>query len=474
MIQLLFSLVFSALLKFLSLPNFIFNQGLSLFAWFCYVPFLFFIPKLKLKLSLISGFFYGFLTYALICNWLFFYNLWAGFGVCFLFGFYWAVVFSLINLFSKSRYSLFYNLAIIFIFEILTTKGYLGFSYGVIGYSQWNVPIFVRTARLTGVWGVSFLIVFFNCIVGDFLKPLRRMRRLSMPQQTAIVCFILLLANFLVVGLSVDEARVNSILRVVLIQNNCDPWAGGFEEYKREVEKLKQLTDEALLEHPYVDLVVWPETAVVVDVLTHYEKKIEPNRLSLAEELFKYINSKKCAFILGSNYKDYNSAILFMRKKNSSELLPDYQIYSKNHLVPFSEDFPAKTLLSPIYEKMLENGNVFWKKCEKINLLKFEGFAVGTPICFEDTFPKIPREMKKKGAGLFVNLSNDSWSLSKACQYQHLAMACFRSVENAIPTVRATNSGQTCYINSLGEVKSMLEPFTEGFLYCEVKINRIR
>ncbi|MGI5069890.1 apolipoprotein N-acyltransferase [Treponema pectinovorum] len=474
MIQLFLLLVFSAFLKFLSFPNFIFNQGLPLLAWFCYVPFIFSISRLKLKDSVLFGFLYGFLTYALICNWLFSYNFWAGFGVCFLFGFYWSVVFSLIKLFSKSKYSHFYNTAVIFLFEVLGTIGYLGFGYGVIGYTQWRVPIFVRTARITGVWGITFGIIFFNCIVCNLLKTIRRRKRLNIVQQAAILCFILYFAKSVVVGASIEEARVNSVLRVVLIQNNCNPWKSNFAEYKAEVEKLKELTDEALLEHPYVDLVVWPETAVVVDVLSHFEANIEPNRYALSEDLFKYINSKKCAFVIGSNYKDYNSAILFIRKKNSSHILPYYQIYSKNHLVPFAEEFPVKTLLAPIYKKMLENGNVFWERGEKINLLKFDGFAIGTPICFEDTFSKIPRTMKKKGAGLFVNLSNDSWSASKACQYQHLAMACFRSVENSLPTVRATNSGQTCYINSLGEVKKMLEPFTEGFLYCEVKINRIR
>ena len=60
--------------------------------------------------------------------------------------------------------------------------------------------------------------------------------------------------------------------------------------------------------------------------------------------------------------------------------------------------------------------------------------------------------MVLNGSRCFLNLSNDSWSKSIACQKQHLAMAVFRSVENRVPSVRSTSSGQTCVIDVNGKI----------------------
>ena len=87
---------------------------------------------------------------------------------------------------------------------------------------------------------------------------------------------------------------------------------------------------------------------------------------------------------------------------------------------------------------------------------------------------EVCRILEKMGAELFISLSNDSWSYSRACQMQHLASASFCSMENGIPMIRSSNSGQTCYINGFGKVKKMINPFSENFLYCEVEINKVK
>ena len=69
-----------------------------------------------------------------------------------------------------------------------------------------------------------------------------------------------------------------------------------------------------------------------------------------------------------------------------------------------------------------------------------------------------------------VNMSNDAWSKSVVCQYQHLSMAVFRAVENRLPMVRATASGQTAAISPYGHITAMLPPFIEGYLCADVPI----
>nr|AGS53822.1 apolipoprotein N-acyltransferase [uncultured bacterium contig00054] len=45
-------------------------------------------------------------------------------------------------------------------YEYLRTKGFLGYTYGITGYSQWQFIPLIQTASLTGVWGVSALVAF--------------------------------------------------------------------------------------------------------------------------------------------------------------------------------------------------------------------------------------------------------------------------------------------------------------------------
>jgi apolipoprotein N-acyltransferase len=49
-------------------------------------------------------------------------------------------------------------------------------------------------------------------------------------------------------------------------------------------------------------------------------------------------------------------------------------------------------------------------------------------------------------------------------------MAVFRCVENKIPAVRSTSSGQTCIINQYGTIEEMCAPFCSSYLVGNVPI----
>ncbi len=77
--------------------------------------------------------------------------------------------------------------------------------------------------------------------------------------------------------------------------------------------------------------------------------------------------------------------------------------------------------------------------------------------------------MRLSGSSLIVTLTNDSWSQSRVCQRQHLAMAAFRSAENAIPSVRSSCSGETCVIDRFGAVRALAPAFQATFLTADVE-----
>ena len=142
---------------------------------------------------------------------------------------------------------------------------------------------------------------------------------------------------------------------------------------------------------------------------------------------------------------------------------PEPEVYSKIHLVPFTEYFPYEKQFPALYKFLLDGDTHLWTPGDEYKVFEHDGLRFSTPVCFEDNFGGDLRNFKKSGTGAFFNLSNDAWSKSKRCQVQHLKMAVFRSVENHIPSVRSTASGETCFISSIGKIYQKIPSFTEGY-----------
>jgi apolipoprotein N-acyltransferase len=93
-----------------------------------------------------------------------------------------------------------------------------------------------------------------------------------------------------------------------------------------------------------------------------------------------------------------------------------------------------------------------------------EKFSAAPLICFEDVFPGVARKSSRDDLDFLVNLTNDGWFSESAEQWQHLANAVFRAVENGLPLVRAANNGITCWIDEHGRVQNIFRA-TNGSEY---------
>lgn len=87
----------------------------------------------------------------------------------------------------------------------------------------------------------------------------------------------------------------------------------------------------------------------------------------------------------------------------------------------------------------------------------------GAVICFELTFPELPRALRRSGADMLVVLSNDAWLGAGAAPSQHFAHAALRAVENRMPVVRSANTGISGIVDPLGQVVTRTESFEETF-----------
>src|SRR5208337_1987912 len=141
----------------------------------------------------------------------------------------------------------------------LKSSGFLGYSYGNLGYSQYAFLPLIQIADTVGVWGISLLVVFPSSLLGrasaDGLATLREeWRRYILPAAGYSVVFLCVVAYGFV---SPVDARSDRQWRVALVQQNVDPWKGGYEAYRASLDVLERQSLRALTEDP--EIVIWSE-----------------------------------------------------------------------------------------------------------------------------------------------------------------------------------------------------------------------
>ena len=389
-------------------------------------------------------------------------------------------------------------------YEYLKTLGFFGISYGVTAYTQWKNIYLIQICSVVGVFGFNLLVIFPSAFLFSLIYKKSEKQRLfhevdfarkshisayvKKEQELAgtsltltYICGIIWVACFcstLIYGYKQLQKNIpEKYVTVTAIQNNESPWKNGIEEYSRNVKNLIQLTEEAQYLSSEIDFIVWPETAVAPSIIYNYDYGTDVRRFQLISQLLNFIDENNAVFVIGNSHEvelrgadkvRYNSALVFESGKNVHP--PEPGIYSKIKLVPFTESFPLKHTFPGLYIKLLNGDNHMWERGDEYTVFDYKGLKFSTPICFEDTFSTICRQMVLNGSRCFINLSNDSWSKSTACQHQHLAMSVFRSVENRVPTVRSTASGVTCIINQNGKIEKAAPEFCEAYVIGKVPV----
>lgn len=502
-----------AILFTLPNPNFIFKNGLPFFAWVMYLPFLFLIKKSSLKNCWLFGGLYGSLCVGFYAYWLYNYN-----PLCL----YIALVlaFTGIALLSLALKGLeylfpakawFMQFLLLCSFEYLRTLGFMGIHYGLAAYTQWNSKLLLQTASLGGVFLLNAFIIFSSALIFSFISKYMDKKKIEKKMigdnehydgvsyvnyvsenekalkltslKMPFIClgfWAALLVFFLVYGKTsqISQEQISSMdsVTVAAIQHNDNPHENGMENFNESIQRLISLTEEALELNPEIQIVVWPETAVVPSVMYNYYRTDNSDRKKLINYLLNYLNNSSCDFIIGNQHievkggqrKIYNSSLLFKPGKNV--IPPSPSINSKMKLVPFSESFPYEKYFPHIYKSLLEYEKFFLDPGSDIALFDSQGLSIYSPICFENTFPQLCRIAWKKGARSLFCLVSDAWSKSLACQYQHLAMAKFRAVENRIPVVISSVTGQTAFLDMNGQISVMAEPFNSTYAIARIPV----
>lgn len=317
-----------------------------------------------------------------------------------------------------------------------------GCPWGLPGYSQLPSPTVVQIADMTGVFGVTFVVVAVNAALAELWLAVAARRRLG---PALAGCGV----GGLVVGavLAYGVARLGTLdgggpsTRVAVVQGNLDvgsQWRA--EDYGRNLEAYLRLTHEVLVASG-AQLVVWPESAMTFFL----------DREPLYRNAIAHVTQRHGAQLVAGGPRAvgedpetfYNSVFV---------LLPDGTIagrYDKVHLLPFAEYFPAHgiDLLQRRFGRVRQ-----FAPGEPTAPPDTSAGRAGVLVCNEAMFGSVARERVRAGAQLLTTLANDSWVDDAQFSAMALDMMRLRAVETRRWMLRASTSGPSAVVDPAGRV----------------------
>lgn len=460
----IFLAVLSGILLFLSFPKY----GAGIVAWIALVPLMYSCREVTVTSGFIRGFVAGLVFNVGLLHWIAFVivnyghlPLPIGIFAMLLMAAYLSIYVALFTaglVYLRDR-----GIAPVIAAPLLWTcleyaKSHLltGFPWENLAYSQYLYIPLIQITDITGIYGLTFVIVLINAIICDLLAGFigglesKEWKRLLME---AAGGFLMLLALWSYGDMRVRQMREimdsASSIDISLIQGNIDQSIKWNPQHQDEtLEIYKSLSGRP----PPISsgLIIWPETA--------------------APFYFQDMSLRSREVVLIA--KDYASWLLFgspsyIRKDNrvfffnSAFLLsPEGVIagrYDKVHLVPYGEYVPMRRFF-PFIGKLVASVGDFGTGKGYYPLLMGDR-KVGVLICYEAIFPESSLAYKRMGAGLLVNITNDAWFGRSSAPYQHLSMTAFRAVENRLYVLRAANTGISAIIDPTGKILSHTDLF---------------
>lgn len=344
-----------------------------------------------------------------------------------------------------------------------------GFPWNQLGISQYRRIGLIQVAAVTGVYGISFVVMLVNAalavevtrIIRYAIAPGRR----GFPWHFALVTLALIPVCWW--GSQPDSLPPESApsLTVLAVQGNlpqCRFWTE--EQFQDALDAYAGLTRQAFAELPAgqkPDLIVWPECAVPAD-LGYHSYAVARNQL--LRDLDTPLLLGATQYRLPAPGADPQDALLFNSAflLNPQGLIVEY--YDKVHRVPFGEYTPFGDQL-PWLRDLIGMGRDLTpgRDLHLFNLP--HGASAGVNICFEDVFAELSRDFTRRGANLLMTITNDSWYNESSGAEQHLSHVVFRAVENRRPVLRSGNNSHTCLITPNGRILGQLADPETGAVF---------
>ncbi len=372
-----------------------------------------------------------------------------------------------------------------------------GFAWYFLGHSQHNFLPVIQIADLTGVYGVSFLLLAVNALLFTLLYQLKSFRtffrlddsRVASSVVVQISVVVVMLCACLIYGLyrcgqtdfglgprlAILQGNLDQRLRNTAYNENSDDNEADAKEVKprlspTQITKLHYfgLCDIALNRIAMrPDLLIWPETSYPA----HYYTVSNDTPVELIGRGARIATDSRQGFsavgkagktnhLVGVNHEHLDSNGEWIRFNTALMLEPSGEVnqsYKKIHRLPFGEYVPMRETF-PIMKKLVPYDFPYSiKSGEEQTRFKLGKYRFGVLICYEDTDPALSRNYGRKTSDgppvdFLINMSNDGWFDGTAEHEQHLAISRFRAIECRRAIARSVNMGISGIIDSNGRV----------------------
>lgn len=346
--------------------------------------------------------------------------------------------------------------------EFLRSLGFFGFTWGSLCYSQVPFLPILQFAEFTGMYGITFVIIWMNVYLAElFLRKV-------LPKPSSLVwdaAGLLPFAVCLFFGLFVLRQPVpQPDIKLALIQTGESrnvEWSP--EEEAKLMNDYKRLSFQAVKKEKDVQLVAFPES---FNRWRGLEKKEFYQTLY---HLSRQLGVTLAVGTFSSNRQgdNFTGAAVFSPE---GRLLGTYE---KVHLTPLGERVPD------IFQRFFRKLNYDpWQAGEFPYHTPGKSFKViqtplgplGFNVCIETIFPEISRRLMQNGAQILIGLATDSYYLLGEYE-QHAAMFVLRAVENRVWLARCADTGISYVANPLGEITHSTKPKHEAALVAKVGRN---
>ncbi|MGB0745041.1 MAG: apolipoprotein N-acyltransferase, partial [Opitutales bacterium] len=302
--------------------------------------------------------------------------------------------------------------------EWLRSWLFWGFPWAPLALSQWERPVVLQISAWSGAYGVSFMLIFFNCCVTQTLRSRidQKERKMWMGWFSPDLYLALGCLGFCIYTFFNSIPRPESsreLFEAGVVQPYLTPdlkW-----DSDRGIENLEILEwHTRALQTTEADLVLWPEAAAPWPVVGYPE--MQARALRLSKEIGKPILMGSLGYEKEGDIWSNGVALVY-----PAPAVADV-FYKKRELVPFGEYVPKP------FERIADQfvpleGN--FEPGEDPALIEFEfngqAYQIGSLVCYEDVFPVLARASARAGAQIFFVATNNAWYGEEGGAEQHAA-----------------------------------------------------
>jgi apolipoprotein N-acyltransferase len=454
--------VLSGLILMLAYPH----ADIGVFAFVALVPFLKTFPYVRTRSAFGFGFLFGFTYFACLLYWIAVFSATkiGPFGVA-----AWLIL--------SARESLYVGLfaaltnflwrrtgwlgraigaaSLWTICEWLRQLGSLGFGWGDLAYSQWQFLPFIQFASVTGLWGISWLLVFCNVALVSGRTKLVGTAVAVVVMITAVGAVRILdqkhrtnLSNAAALQADVSEDVPYSGLRPA----DSRYFYGTLDQFGRMAGIAKDKYGATICVTAETSIPGYPN--------------LDPALKSILSEI---AIRHQITLILGARDTDFKSQL---DTNSVFAFLPDGRSsgpYNKQQLVPFGEYVPLRQYLPVITSFHVLDFEMQPGAADQAPLDAGENRKAGIAVCYESTYPRFLREQVARGATFDVVVTDDTWYGKTAAAQQHFAMSVLRAVETDRYLVRCAATGISGVISPTGRVLASAPIFKKAIVTAPIE-----